>query len=73
MKKAACLMRKVGRKIPDFIKIISRNIDLILIIIGLIVLDITIATKSIFLSGIFAGVELLILGITISILSNVKR
>lgn len=73
MKKAACLMKKVGKKISSFIKIISRNIDLILIIIGLIVLDITIATKSIFLSGIFAGIELLVLGITIAILSNIKR
>lgn len=62
MKKAAWLLKTIGN-----------NIDLILIIIGLIVLDITIATKSIFLSGIFAGIELLVLGITIAILSNIKR
>lgn len=62
MKKVAWLLKKIGD-----------NIDLILIIIGLIVFDITIATKSIFLSGIFTGVELLVLGITIAILSNIKR
>lgn len=61
------------KKVAWLLKTIGNNIDLILIIIGLIVLDITIATKSIFLSGIFAGIELLVLGITIAILSNIKR
>lgn len=60
------------KKVAWLLKTIGNNIDLILIIIGLIVLDITIATKSIFLSGIFAGIELLVLGITIAILSNIK-
>ena len=61
------------KKVAWLLKTIGNNIDLILIIIGLIVLDITIATKSIFLSGIFAGIELLVLGITIAVLSNIKR
>ncbi|MDO3394019.1 hypothetical protein [Ligilactobacillus sp. 110_WCHN] len=61
------------KKVAWLLKTIGNNIDLILIIIGLIVLDITIATKSIFLSGIFAGIELLVLGITIAILSNIKH
>ena len=54
-------------------KLIGSNIDLILIILGLIIIDLVIATKSIFLSGIFAGTELLIMGITIAVLSNLKR
>lgn len=62
MKKAVWLMKLIGS-----------NIDLILIILGLIVIDLVIATKSIFLSGIFAGTELLIMGIAIAILSNLKR
>lgn len=62
MKKAAWLMKLIGS-----------NIDLILIILGLIIIDLVIATKSIFLSGIFAGTELLIMGITIAVLSNLKR
>lgn len=62
MKKAVWLMKLIGS-----------NIDLILIILGLIVIDLVIATKSIFLSGIFAGAELLILGIVIAVLSNLKR
>lgn len=62
MKKAAWLLKMIGN-----------NIDLILIVIGLIVIDLVIATKSIFLCGIFAGTELLIMGITIAVLSNLKR
>lgn len=62
MKKAAWLLKMIGN-----------NIDLILIVIGLIIIDLVIATKSIFLSGIFAGTELLIMGITIAVLSNLKR
>lgn len=62
MKKAVWLMKLIGS-----------NIDLILIILGLIIIDLVIATKSIFLSGIFAGTELLIMGITIAVLSNLKR
>lgn len=62
MKKAVWLMKLIGS-----------NIDLILIILGLIIIDLVIATKSIFLCGIFAGTELLIMGITIAVLSNLKR
>ena len=62
MKKAVWLMKLIGS-----------NIDLILIILGLIIIDLVIATKSIFLSGIFAGTELLIMGITTAVLSNLKR
>ena len=52
---------------------IGNNIDLILIVIGLIVIDLVIATKSIFLCGLLTGFELLILGIVIAVLSNLKR
>lgn len=52
---------------------IGNNIDLILIIIGLIIIDLVVATKSIFLCGLLAGFELLILGIVIAVLSNLKR
>lgn len=61
------------KKVVWLLKMIGNNIDLILIVIGLIVIDLVIATKSIFLSGIFAGIELLIMGITIAVLSNLKR
>lgn len=61
------------KKVAWLLKMIGNNIDLILIIIGLIVIDLVIATKSIFLCGIFAGTELLIMGITIAVLSNLKR
>ena len=61
------------KKVAWFLKMIGNNIDLILIVIGLIVIDLVIATKSIFLCGILAGFELLILGIVIAILSNMKR
>lgn len=52
---------------------IGNNIDLILIVIGLIVIDLVIATKSIFLCGFLTGFELLIMGIVIAVLSNLKR
>ena len=61
------------KKVAWLLKMIGNNIDLILIVIGLIVIDLVIATKSIFLCGILAGFELLILGIVIAILSNMKR
>lgn len=61
------------KKAVWLLKLIGSNIDLILIILGLIIIDLVIATKSIFLSGIFAGTELLIMGITIAVLSNLKR
>ena len=61
------------KKVSWFLKMIGNNIDLILIVIGLIVIDLVIATKSIFLCGLLAGFELLILGIVIAILSNLKR
>lgn len=61
------------KKVAWFLKMIGNNIDLILIVIGLIVIDLVIATKSIFLCGLLAGFELLILGIVIAILSNLKR
>lgn len=61
------------KKVAWLLKMIGNNIDLILIIIGLIVIDLVIATKSIFLCGILAGFELLILGIVIAVLSNLKR
>lgn len=61
------------KKVAWLLKMIGNNIDLILIVIGLIVIDLVIATKSIFLCGIFAGTELLIMGITIAVLSNLKR
>lgn len=61
------------KKVAWLLKMIGNNIDLILIIIGLIIIDIVIATKSIFLCGLLAGFELLILGIVIAVLSNLKR
>ena len=61
------------KKAAWFLKMIGNNIDLILIVIGLIVIDLVIATKSIFLCGLLAGFELLILGIVIAVLSNLKR
>lgn len=61
------------KKVAWLLKMIGNNIDLILIVIGLIVIDLVIATKSIFLCGLLAGFELLILGIVIAILSNLKR
>lgn len=61
------------KKVAWFLKMIGNNIDLILIVIGLIVIDLVIATKSIFLCGLLAGFELLILGIVIAVLSNLKR
>ena len=61
------------KKVAWLLKMIGNNIDLILIIIGLIIIDLVVATKSIFLCGLLAGVELLILGIAIAVLSNLKR
>ena len=61
------------KKVAWFLKMIGNNIDLILIVIGLIVIDLVIATKSIFLFGFLTGFELLILGIVIAVLSNLKR
>lgn len=61
------------KKAAWFLKMIGNNIDLILIVIGLIVIDLVIATKSIFLCGLLAGFELLIMGIVIAVLSNLKR
>lgn len=61
------------KKAAWFLKMIGNNIDLILIVIGLIVIDLVIATKSIFLCGLLAGFELLILGIVIAVLSNLER
>ena len=61
------------KKVAWLLKMIGNNIDLILIIIGLIVIDLVIATKSIFLCGLLTGFELLILGIVIAVLSNLKR
>ena len=61
------------KKVAWFLKMIGNNIDLILIVIGLIVIDLVIATKSIFLCGLLAGFELLILGIVIAVLSNLER
>ena len=61
------------KKVAWFLKMIGNNIDLILIVIGLIVIDLVIATKSIFLCGLLAGFELLIMGIVIAVLSNLKR
>ena len=61
------------KKVAWLLKMIGNNIDLILIIIGLIIIDLVVATKSIFLCGLFAGFELLILGIAIAVLSNLKR
>ena len=61
------------KKVAWLLKMIGNNIDLILIIIGLIVIDLVVATKSIFLCGLLAGFELLILGIVIAVLSNLKR
>ena len=61
------------KKVAWLLKMIGNNIDLILIIIGLIIIDLVIATKSIFLCGLLAGFELLILGIVIAVLSNLKR
>lgn len=61
------------KKVAWLLKMIGNNIDLILIIIGLIVIDLVVATKSIFLCGLLAGFELLILGIIIAVLSNLKR
>ena len=60
------------KKVAWLLKMIGNNIDLILIVIGLIVIDLVIATKSIFLCGLLAGFELLILGIVIAVLSNLK-
>lgn len=61
------------KKVAWLLKMIGNNIDLILIVIGLIVIDLVIAAKSIFLCGLLAGFELLILGIVIAVLSNLKR
>ena len=61
------------KKVAWLLKMIGNNIDLILIVIGLIVIDLVIATKSIFLCGLLAGFELLIMGIVIAVLSNLKR
>lgn len=61
------------KKVAWLLKMIGNNIDLILIVIGLIVIDLVIATKSIFLCGLLTGFELLILGIVIAVLSNLKR
>ena len=61
------------RKVAWLLKMIGNNIDLILIVIGLIVIDLVIATKSIFLCGLLTGFELLIMGIVIAVLSNLKR
>ena len=61
------------KKAAWFLKMIGNNIDLILIVIGLIVIDLVIATKSIFLCGLLTGFELLIMGIVIAVLSNLKR
>lgn len=61
------------KKVAWLLKMIGNNVDLILIIIGLIVIDLVIATKSIFLCGLLTGFELLILGIVIAVLSNLKR
>lgn len=61
------------KKVAWLLKMIGNNIDLILILIGLIVIDLVISTKSIFLCGLLAGFELLILGIVIAVLSNLKR
>ena len=60
------------KKVAWFLKMIGNNIDLILIVIGLIVIDLVIATKSIFLCGLLTGFELLIMGIVIAVLSNLK-
>lgn len=61
------------KKVAWLLKMIGNNVDLILILIGLIVIDLVVATKSIFLCGLLAGFELLILGIVIAVLSNLKR
>ena len=61
------------KKVAWLLKIIGNNIELILIVIGLIVIDLVIATKSIFLCGLLTGFELLIMGIVIAVLSNLKR
>lgn len=61
------------KKVAWLLKMIGNNIDLILIVIGLIVIDLVIATKSIFLCGLLTGFELLIMGIVIAVLSNLKR
>ena len=61
------------KKVAWFLKMIGNNIDLILIVIGLMVIDLVIATKSIFLCGLLTGFELLIMGIVIAVLSNLKR
>lgn len=61
------------KKVAWLLKMIGNNIDLILIIIGLMIIDLVVATKSIFLCGLLAGFELLILGIVIAVLSNLKR
>lgn len=61
------------KKVAWLLKMIGNNIDLILIVIGLIVIDLVIATKSILLCGLLTGFELLIMGIVIAVLSNLKR
>lgn len=61
------------KKVAWLLKMIGNNIDLILIVIGLIVIDLVIATKSIFLCGLLTGFELLIMGIVIAVLSNLKH
>ena len=61
------------KKVAWLLKMIGNNIDLILIIIGLMIIDLVVATKSFFLCGLLTGFELLILGIVIAVLSNLKR
>ncbi|MFK5706288.1 hypothetical protein ACI3E1_07605 [Ligilactobacillus sp. LYQ139] len=54
-------------KIADLWTRIGNNIDLILIVLGLITIVVTMAFKSIFMAALLAGILMVVMGLAISL------
>lgn len=54
-------------KIADLWTRIGKNIDLVLIVLGLITIVVTVAFKSIFIAALLAGILMVVMGLAISL------
>lgn len=54
-------------KIADLWTRIGKNIDLALIVLGLITIVVTVAFKSIFIAALLAGILMVVMGLAISL------
>lgn len=54
-------------KIADLWTRIGKNIDLALIVLGLITIVVTVAFKSIFIAALLAGILMVVMGLAVSL------